>query len=188
LREIILSGKRPSFPKWRFKLEDEIGLDLQGKGTYQRYGREQIHPHLAEGELYAPLSKSVQAVRDPRYARISFKVEPVPDDGWLLRTTGVGSFARSEAARALWASGDPRPVTSSQLAEIAMHQRLVAVFADRVLDHLKPSMMLEDRCLCCGKGLTDPQSMLRWIGPECSQKHHIRSLAPDQFDLPGEAA
>jgi hypothetical protein len=27
--------------------------------------------------------------------------------------------------------------------------------------------MLCHACLCCGKGLTDPASMARWIGPEC---------------------
>jgi len=28
--------------------------------------------------------------------------------------------------------------------------------------------MLKPACLMCGKALTDPVSMARWIGPECA--------------------
>jgi hypothetical protein len=28
--------------------------------------------------------------------------------------------------------------------------------------------MFGANCLICGKGLTDPASMARWIGPECA--------------------
>jgi hypothetical protein len=31
-----------------------------------------------------------------------------------------------------------------------------------------PPKMLSHHCMICGKGLTDPASMARWIGPECA--------------------
>jgi hypothetical protein len=31
-----------------------------------------------------------------------------------------------------------------------------------------PAQMLSYNCVICGKGLTDPASMARWIGPECA--------------------
>ena len=36
------------------------------------------------------------------------------------------------------------------------------------LEVINPHQMFEDRCLCCGKALTDPASMARMIGPECA--------------------
>jgi hypothetical protein len=36
------------------------------------------------------------------------------------------------------------------------------------LDKFAPDIMLSSHCLLCGKALTDPVSMARWIGPECA--------------------
>jgi hypothetical protein len=35
-------------------------------------------------------------------------------------------------------------------------------------ERLRPGMMLQPSCLMCGKSLTDPVSMARWVGPECA--------------------
>jgi hypothetical protein len=50
-----------------------------------------------------------------------------------------------------------------------------AVVRDRLIDRmpvafalLRPDMMLKPACLMCGKRLSDPISMARWIGPECA--------------------
>ena len=36
------------------------------------------------------------------------------------------------------------------------------------LEVIEPAQMFTANCLICGKGLTDPASMARWIGPECA--------------------
>ena len=33
---------------------------------------------------------------------------------------------------------------------------------------LNAARMFEAACLCCGKALTDPASMARFVGPECA--------------------
>ena len=44
-------------------------------------------------------------------------------------------------------------------------------------DKLQPEMMLKPACLFCGRPLTDPVSMARWIGPEwghCGGNYAVR--------------
>jgi hypothetical protein len=36
------------------------------------------------------------------------------------------------------------------------------------LEVIKAEQMFSAHCLMCGKALTDPASMARWIGPECA--------------------
>ena len=51
----------------------------------------------------------------------------------------------------------------------AIGQRLVAAgFRTGFLDGSAPTVALSSHCVICGKGLTDPASMARWIGPECA--------------------
>ena len=47
-------------------------------------------------------------------------------------------------------------------------------FPRRILDRLTASAMLAPHCLICGKGLTDPASMARFIGPECAGTSSLR--------------
>ena len=41
-------------------------------------------------------------------------------------------------------------------------------------DGSTPAKMLSHNCVICGKGLTDPASMARWIGPECAGTSSLR--------------
>jgi hypothetical protein len=36
------------------------------------------------------------------------------------------------------------------------------------LETIQAEQMFSAHCLICGKALTDPASMARWIGPECA--------------------
>src|SRR5262249_2302410 len=51
---------------------------------------------------------------------------------------------------------------------VAFRQRVAAALHPDNFASLRPDLMLSPACLCCGKGLTDPVSMARWIGPECA--------------------
>jgi uncharacterized protein YndB with AHSA1/START domain len=44
--------------------------------------------------------------------------------------------------------------------------------------------MFQPACLLCGKALTDPVSMARWIGPECAQAQN-HTLDVGLFKLTG---
>lgn len=41
------------------------------------------------------------------------------------------------------------------------------------LVELNASLQFSPACLCCGKPLTDPVSMARWVGPECAHNHTL---------------
>ena len=42
-----------------------------------------------------------------------------------------------------------------------------------IFTKLAPERMLKPACMICGKGLTDPAGMARWIGPECAMTSSI---------------
>src|SRR5262249_53789192 len=47
-------------------------------------------------------------------------------------------------------------------------QRVVTTLRNGFFTAAMPAKMLSYNCVICGKGLTDPASMARWIGPECA--------------------
>src|SRR5262245_54541986 len=53
-------------------------------------------------------------------------------------------------------------------------QRVVATLRNGFLTTSVPAEMLSYNCVICGKGLTDPASMARWIGPECAGTSTLR--------------
>jgi hypothetical protein len=50
---------------------------------------------------------------------------------------------------------------------IELRRQVIGALHPEHFAHLSSDLMLSHACLCCGKGLTDPASMARWIGPEC---------------------
>jgi hypothetical protein len=73
----------------------------------------------------------------------------------------------------------------------ALRRRLLEELPAR-LDKLTPDLMLSANCLCCGKPLTDPASMARWIGPKCASSGALTvpgldrdAVARDLFARPG---
>jgi hypothetical protein len=73
------------------------------------------------------------------------------DSGWFL------TFIHSR-----WTYGAPHE------GKQALQDAVLSAFRDGFFDRLTPKAMLSPQCLVCGKGLTDPASMARWIGPECA--------------------
>jgi hypothetical protein len=71
-----------------------------------------------------------------------------------------------------------RPLDQMQ----ALKTRLVTALP--ALQGLNTTFMFQPACLLCGKGLTDPVSMARWIGPECAHHCGVRiTLDVRQFNL-----
>jgi Family of unknown function (DUF6011) len=207
---IIEQAKRPRFPKWRFKVDEDVGLDMQGKPrVVRRRGWQYTSQYLLEGDIYTPLSRDR---KDERYTKIGFAILPDEDGNWLLKSTVEGSAHalqlsllcsrlgivaankryhpdRYDAAEHERLIAERRPIEAEHEKLIrALYDRLLAVFNGQELDKLTPGMMLQLNCLICGRGLTDPESRRRWIGPECATKWHVPQLAPHRFDLMAERA
>ena len=73
----------------------------------------------------------------------------------------------------------------------AFRERVLAELRSGRLDDYDAALMFGANCLLCGKGLTDPASMARRIGPECAGTSSLDPLAvwrPGMFDLSRPAA
>ncbi|OLB79563.1 MAG: hypothetical protein AUI16_01045 [Alphaproteobacteria bacterium 13_2_20CM_2_64_7] len=77
-----------------------------------------------------------------------------------IHGVALGTFAFEPKS-----AGRGRGCPSSGLIEL--RSRVIAALHVDHFAALKPDLMLSPACLCCGKGLTDPVSIARWIGPEC---------------------
>ena len=97
--------------------------------------------------------------KQPEHRRLAFRIT----SEWLLRRKFIWN-KRGEGH-------------ASAAPFIAMQDRIEAAFAAGFFDHLDPDSMLGRYCIICGKGLIDPVSMARLIGPEC--------FGSASADLPG---
>jgi len=63
-----------------------------------------------------------------------------------------------------------------------MKGRVLAALRSDCFDTLRPEMMLHPACIYCGKTLTDPASIARWIGPECAGTTRLSQRVLDLRD------
>jgi hypothetical protein len=55
-----------------------------------------------------------------------------------------------------------------------LQRRIMETFSGEFFNQLTVDAMLSPQCLICGKELTDPASMARFIGPECAGTSSLR--------------
>lgn len=150
LRSFVLERSHSRLPKWRFRLADDLVVQLQPRPAERRDRYFLFAGQALQGRnLTADVFKTARAARG--HYGIGFGITDA-GDSWSIQPT-----------RASW---DPHD--SSREARLVTFQARVrsALRADR-FDGLTPAMMLAPACLICGKALTDPVSIARWIGPEC---------------------
>jgi len=95
------------------------------------------------------------ALRGRDYARVHFEIHVAQFGTWFFGPRHL--YGRRMMTERLF---DPAKA-------VRVRDRLVATFRDGKLDQITPAGMLSPNCMICGKGLTDPASMARMIGPEC---------------------
>jgi hypothetical protein len=151
LYDMVLSLSEKRMPKWRFQLAPDLVMQAQPKLT--RTGRRFEFVAIAanpatEALLLCPLEE----IQSP-WIKISGALTDNGED-WRLKFAFV-----------TWQRKHPNPDTRYSLRE-----RIANAFLAGHFDHLNPEIMLRTHCICCGKGLTDPVSQARYIGPECWQR------------------
>ena len=154
LRVCILSRSAKRMPKWKFRVSPDIVTEIQPRpDSFAALFRCKAIVHDEAG---AELLTNKQ--RPPNSWMIEFKLSVTlheqadfTDDGdWHLKPTRVGSR-----------TGKPH----SDI--FTVRDRLIETLPV-AFDKLQPEMMLRPACLFCGRPLTDPVSMARWVGPECA--------------------
>ncbi len=198
LRRQVLRQNPKRMPKWGFRLDAACVLQLQPKPCLlitplsdtalaamrerfpdyrQRQPIEQFEGRIfraIDGDVPATVFRDWTPPRDQRWLELRIVVHAYEDapSVWELRDQG-GRYAR--AIR-----------TAYPHEKAATLQWLATAFTDGRFDQFTPELMLRPACLICGKALTDPASMARWIGPECAESASltIRGLfhADDRYD------
>jgi len=147
LRETVLAHSVTRMPKWKFRLADDLVIQLQPKpslllGEYARtHGGEQ-HVIDFDGRCWigADLTRDVVDRTPPA---IQFRLFASTPAAWTFKPyrTHGGSLGKRD--------------------------QLVAAVTPAAFETL-PAIMFSPQCLVCGRALVDPASAARFIGPECS--------------------
>jgi hypothetical protein len=152
LRETVLAERHDRCPKWRFRLAPDLVAQIQPRPAERR---DRFH-------LFACTALRGQGITREHFATAkaregtgitacSFGIA-AEDGQWRLALLGYTGLRGSR---------DEIHVSRLELVRLITEQlpRLAVLDAGAMFEHA---------CLCCGKALTDPASMARWIGPECA--------------------
>ena len=137
LREMVLARSTKRMPKWKFRLADDVVVQIQPRPQ---------NPHF----------KCLAMIRDGADANLLTRGKRWPTDSWAIEfsITDWNFKTRTVAYR----QGYPHTDIC------AVRERLISTLPI-MLHRLSPRAMLKPSCLYCGKMLTDPVSMARC--PEC---------------------
>jgi len=146
-------------PRWKIRLAPDVLLELQPK--VNRWYRFEFRAVQCEGVTPALLTHSR-----------SFWPKPwIVQSGRLYEIEGEAMILRFSGAAWSWEGFDE--AARSRLKELT-----VTAFTDGRFATFSATRLFHPYCLICGKALTDPVSMARFIGPECAgtSSPHIHRL------------
>lgn len=150
LAEWVIRHNEKRLPKWKFRFAPDLAAQIQPKLT-------RAYALLFEGKAIMADTVSVRmftgpkTLRGSRYWGLSFNLRcREGESAWEFKPTSV--HWGCEHSYDEW---------------IQLKQRMIGVPTPDRFEKLTPDLMLSPNCICCGKGLTDPASMARWVGPEC---------------------
>jgi Family of unknown function (DUF6011) len=148
MRNAVLLRSTTRMPKWKFRVEPDVVMQIQPRpDTRTKANRQGLPWFDCQAVIRDDVTGDMLKDPPPESWKMNFRVSIT--DPWQLKVCryGCGTGCTSDAA-------------------LIVRDRLVAVIPV-AFKRLHPEMMLKPCCLACGKMLTDPVSMARWIGPEC---------------------
>jgi hypothetical protein len=149
LRDAVLMRSTKRMPIWRFRIADDVVVRIQPRPA--RYMKGPLPSPFFECAAVIHEGADAAMLKDPPRDswHVRFRIAQQLDE-WYFRLTGIGHGGG---------------ITTDPC--MAIRKRLRTILPP-AFDKLRPSLMLKPACLLCGKLLTDPVSMARWIGPECA--------------------
>jgi len=158
LREECLIRSQKRMPIWRYQSADDLLISVQP----------QVSPHVSDiakekGVKQRIVNFKCRAVLSPNIPKTALTRLPRDYVCWNFELYSVeGESDWTIRCNGVWWSL-PKIAESAELKE-----RVILLFRGDFFKRLSPKKMLSASCMLCGKGLTDPASMARWIGPECA--------------------
>jgi hypothetical protein len=166
LREEVLNHSLKRMPKWKFRLAPDLIMQLLPVMPTALAIARGFKPQLQRFEGVAVMSENVKghALKRlpqrpcPPWWQIKFELYQLePGADWTFsRTSGY------------WQRG----ADTSGVSTLA--RSIITAFRGGLFGAGMPAQMLSHNCVFCGKALTDPASMARWIGPECAGTSTLR--------------
>lgn len=153
LRVCVVSRSAKRMPKWRLRVSPDIVTEVQPRpANAATFKCKAIVHDEAGAELLTDKRRPLNSwMIEFKLVVILHEQADFTDDGdWHLKPTRIG-----------FRTGHPH----SDI--IGVCDRLIGAMPV-AFDKLRPETMLKPACLFCGRLLTDPVSMARWIGPECA--------------------
>jgi hypothetical protein len=156
LREDVLrKNDHKRCPKWGFRLAADLAVQIQPKPVL-----------LAKPGLPQRALEFRGMAYQDRQGSVSSDIFKIKTSELRRRGSQLGFVLFANAGDPTWTFKVTLVCRRPEDVAPALCQRILGLLPCR-LDSLRPDLMLQPTCLCCGKRLTDPVSMARWIGPEC---------------------
>ena len=179
LREAVLERSTARMPKWRFRFAPDLVAQIQPKPVpmLSKAASEQgFRQHTARFECRAVLSEEANSAMLER--------TPSSAKPWWLRCFNI--VDEQEGVWTIFRKSGMCKRDADQEGFEVLSARFRDALTSGAVDGLLGEVMLAPQCLVCGKGLTDPASMARFIGPECSGTSSL--LVPNLFAMNGGGA
>jgi hypothetical protein len=194
LRQAVIEHSDHRMPKCKFRVSLKLILQLQpgtrlisAGSTLQLFVGEAL---LADGFLSAAMFKSAVALHDSNlnWWRVKFALTTpvVPSPGQL---SGMSESDYAEQYRnpvwtyqhcgGGWKGGAGREIYDQ------LKTRVASLFLGDFFAGVDASKLLFPHCLICGRALTDPASMVRFVGPECAGTSSL--VVPHLINKPSTA-
>jgi hypothetical protein len=159
LRGIVLQHNSKRYPKWKFKLADDLVMQIQPRPTRGRlFEGMALQGEHVTAEMFTRRLRSEDGMTELQFELTAATGATMSFFGfsWVFCPTRGVTF---------WVNQD-----REEQKERARRFVLRTFESLALLTQLDPSMMFQPACLNCGRPLTDPVSMARWIGPECATR------------------
>jgi hypothetical protein len=161
LRDLVLERSETRSPKWKFRLAPDLVLQIQPKLTTALLKFKCRSVRCEGADLTVLLANQSDIKR--LYHIMDFELRADAPDAWFFKVDHFTSGGMPPGT--LW---NDEAKSQRDAARSRLRQDLIDAFQAGRFDVLRPDLMLGSHCLICGKGLTDPVSQARHIGPECA--------------------
>jgi hypothetical protein len=157
LRAMILEQSNTRMPKWRVKYAPDLAAVIQPRPEYAVMRGDPVFRWMAaQGEHPVAAWFKTPSLRPAGVAMMKGAIKLL-DTAWSFRPT---NFWRPKG----W-ERDEHATT------LAFRDRVLAALQTTQLGGASATTLLSPSCMICGRGLTDPVSRARFIGPECAGRH-----------------
>jgi hypothetical protein len=170
LREEVLKHSLKRMPKWKFRFAPDLIVQLQPKPTVMLSAAATARGFKPKLQHFEGIAVMAEGVTGDALKRLP---SPPCPPYWQIKFELYAHDANADWIfyRTYWCFQH----NAGRDGITTITRRITAAFQNGFLsDASAPAQMLSHHCVICGKGLTDPASMARWIGPECAGTSTLR--------------